>query len=151
LVAKAKGSASKRKPLTRKSAAKSRAKTRSRRTETTNVDPARVMGWVGTASTNGSGSRTQDSLNVTPWSAAASGSPTHLAHMLVETQMEMAALVGRRSRAYLDFPEHLVKCRTPQQILEHQARFIQDMVQDYNTTNDRIMRSWLQAPARDRS
>ena len=152
MVAKAKRSAPKKKqPPARKSVSKKRAKSRSHQSDMTEIDPARVMGWVGTGPPNGRGPHISDTMPIGAWNASAAGSPTHFAHVLVQTQMEMAALVGRRSRACLDYPEHMAKCLTPQQVLEHQARFIHEMVQDYNATNDRIMRTWLEGPTYSRS
>lgn len=99
-----------------------------------------VLGWSTTAPVE-----QFEKLMQQFWSFGSDGEANRYARALAQTNVEMIGLVGRRSRAYLDLPSHLAECRTPQQVLEKQARFFQEMLNDYQTTNERVMNCWMEA------
>ena len=99
--------------------------------------PTQVMGWSRTAS-----DQRGEPLNSV--FAVTDGASTHLTQAMVQANIEVAALVSRRSRACLDFPAHLSKCQTPQQVLAQQSQFIREMLQDYHAAHDRIMKAWFE-------
>ena len=103
------------------------------------VFPTQVMGWSTTAN---------DQL-AAPMSGLwrevmGNGAPTQFAQAVVECNAEVAALVGRRSRACLDYPAHLANCVTPQQMLAQHSQFIREMLLDCQSTNDRILKAWFE-------
>ena len=99
-----------------------------------------VLGWSATAP-----AEQLEKMMQQFWSFGSNGEANRYARALAQTNVEMIGLVGRRSRAYLDLPNHIAECRTPQQILEQQARFFQEMLNDYQTTNERVMNCWMEA------
>ena len=102
----------------------------------THVFPTQVMGWSRTAA--------QTEMPMVAMLTGADGASTHVAQAMVQSNVEVAALVGRRSRACLDFPAHLSKCQTPQQVLEQQSQFFREMLMDYHAANDRIIKAWFE-------
>lgn len=76
--------------------------------------------------------------------AATDDASTHLTQAMVQANVEVAALVSRRSRACIDFPAHLSKCQTPQQFVAQQSQFIREMLHDYQAAHDRIMKAWFE-------
>lgn len=81
------------------------------------------------------------------WNLGTDSEPSRYVRAMTQANVEMVGLMGRRSRAYLDFPAHLARCRTPQQVLDEQAKFVQEMLHDYQATNDRVMNAWMEAAA----
>jgi hypothetical protein len=105
-----------------------------------------VMGWTG------SGPAQQfENMMSQFWNMAGDGGATRYMRALAQANVEMVGLLGRRSRAYLDLPTHLARCRSPQQIVEEQAKFFQDMLHDYQVTNDRMVNCWMEAAAQPAS
>ena len=100
------------------------------------VFPTQVMGWSRTAA--------ETEMPMVAMLTGADGASTHVAQAMVQSNAEVVALVGRRSRACLDFPAHLSKCQTPQQVLEQQSQFFRDMLMDYHAANDRIIKAWFE-------
>ena len=109
----------------------------------------RVMGWSAVASDpkitrrQEKTMRQQDMMSGL-WNVAGNGGASQIANVVAQTNMEVAALMGRRSRAYLDYPAHISKCQTPQQLFDENARFFQEMMHDYQATNDRLLKAWFQ-------
>ncbi|MCL4767773.1 MAG: hypothetical protein KJZ80_16215 [Hyphomicrobiaceae bacterium] len=101
-----------------------------------------VLGWAATAP-----AKQLESMVAQIWGAAGNGGSSRYMHALAQANVEMVGLLGRRSRAYLDLPAHLAKCRTPQQMWDEQAKFFQEMMHDYQVTNDRMMNTWMEAAA----
>ncbi len=124
-----------------KSSARTKRVQRARTAEETEAKgdsfPTQVMGWSSTASD-------QLGAPLNSMLAATDGASTHLTQAMVQANVEVAALVSRRSRACLDFPAHLSKCQTPQQVLAQQSQFIREMLQDYHAAHDRIMKAWFE-------
>ena len=109
----------------------------------------RVMGWSAVASDPKIARRKekvmrQQDMMSGLWNVAGNGAPSQIANVVAQTNMEVAALMGRRSRACLDYPAHISKCQTPQQLLDENARFFQEMMHDYQATNDRLLKAWFQ-------
>lgn len=102
--------------------------------------PPQVMGWTGTEA----GQQLENMLSQF-WNVGGNGGASRYMRALAQTNVEMVGLMGRRSRAYLDFPSNLAKCRSPQQFVEQQARFFQDMLHDYQAANDRMVNCWIEA------
>ena len=102
-----------------------------------------VLGWATTGP-----AEQFDAMLRQLWSG--NGEPSRYARALAQANVEMIGLIGRRSRAYLDLPAHLARCRTPQQLMDEQAKFFQDMLHDYQVTNDRMMNYWMEAAAPSR-
>ncbi len=99
-----------------------------------------VLGWSGA----GPAEQFEDMVRQF-WTAGGSNGPTRYMEAIARANVEMAGLLGRRSRAYLELPKQLSRCRTPQQMLEEQAKFFQDMLHDYQVTNDRVVNCWIEA------
>lgn len=98
-----------------------------------------VLGWSATAP-----AEQLESMMRQLWGLGANGDANRYARALAQTNVEMVGLIGRRSRAYMDLPANLARCRTPQQVLDEQARFFQEMLHDYQVTNDRVMNCWAE-------
>lgn len=101
-----------------------------------------VLGWAATGP-----AEQLETMMRQFWNLGANGEPSRYMRALAQANVEMVGLMGRRSRAYLDLPTHLARCRTPQQILDEQAKFVQEMLHDYQVTNDRVMNVWMEAAA----
>jgi hypothetical protein len=54
-------------------------------------------------------------------------------------QQELLALMNRRAQAYANWPSEISKCRSPQDVLEHQAKFAQDLLADWQTSTARVL------------
>jgi Phasin protein len=54
-------------------------------------------------------------------------------------QQELLALMNRRAQAYANWPSEISKCRSPQDVLEHQAKFVQDLFADWHTSAARVL------------
>jgi hypothetical protein len=54
-------------------------------------------------------------------------------------QQELLALMNRRAQAYANWPSEISKCRSPQDVLEHQAKFVQDLFADWHTSAARVV------------
>lgn len=52
--------------------------------------------------------------------------------------LEVLGLITRRTRAWLDLPTRVSKCRTPQDFLQEQARFWQTAAADYGESAKRL-------------
>ena len=101
-----------------------------------------VLGWSGT----GPAEQLEDLVRQF-WTAGGSDGPNRYVEAMAKANVEMAGLLGRRSRAYFNLPTQLSRCRTPEQMLEEQAKFFQDMLHDYQVTNDRVVNCWIEATA----
>lgn len=55
---------------------------------------------------------------------------------------ECARLSSRRARAYLELPEQLGRCRTPQDCAHETTEFWQAMFRDYAESSQRIASGW---------
>jgi len=105
-----------------------------------------VMGWAAEGP-----AQQIESMMRQFWNFSDDGASGRYARALAQANVELVGLLGRRSRAYLDWPAHLARCRSPQQFWDEQAKFLQDMLQDYQVTNDRVMNCWLEANAPPRT
>lgn len=101
-----------------------------------------VLGWSGTGP-----AQQVENMVKQFWNLGGTDGSNPYMRALAQANVEMVGLIGRRSRAYLDLPTHLAQCRTPQQILEEQAKFFQEMLHDYQVTNDRMVNCWIEATA----
>lgn len=106
-------------------------------------DPAtQVMGWTASEP-----AQQLENMVSQFWNMAGDGGPSRYMRAFAQANVEMVGLLGRRSRAYLDLPMHLARCRSPQQVVEEQAKFFQDMLHDYQVANDRMINTWMEAAA----
>ena len=55
---------------------------------------------------------------------------------------EVASLMSKRARAYLDLPATIAACRTPQDLLEKQQLFWQQCARDYNQAASTLGSIW---------
>ena len=60
-------------------------------------------------------------------------------------QLEVAGLMSRRTQAYMEIPSRLSRCRTPQDLMNEQTRFMQNAFQQYSESSRRISDAWMQA------
>jgi len=56
--------------------------------------------------------------------------------------LELMSLAGRRTRAYLEWPATLTRCRSPQDLAGEQMRFWQMAAQDYADSGRSLMQAW---------
>lgn len=61
------------------------------------------------------------------------------------SQLEIMGFVSRRTQAYLEIPTRLQQCRTPQDLLNEQARFWQTAFEQYAEASRKILEAWAQA------
>jgi hypothetical protein len=54
-------------------------------------------------------------------------------------QQELRALMNRRAQAYANWPSEISKCRSPQDVFEHQTKFVQDLLADWQTSTTRVL------------
>jgi len=66
-------------------------------------------------------------------------------------QQELLALMNRRAQAYANWPSDISKCRSPQDVLEHQAKFVQDLVADWQTSTTRVLAVFSPAQSESRA
>lgn len=59
-------------------------------------------------------------------------------------QLEVMGFMSRRAQAYMEMPTRLSRCRTPQDLMSEQARFMQIAFQQYAESNKRLMEAWTQ-------
>lgn len=64
---------------------------------------------------------------------------------LARWQLEVMGLMSRRAQAYMEFPSRLQQCRTPQDLVNEQARFLRTSFEQYIETTQRIAEAWAQA------
>lgn len=64
---------------------------------------------------------------------------------MARAQLEMMGFVSRRTQAYLEFPSRMQQCRTPQDLLNEQARFWQTAFEQYAEAGRRMTEAWAQA------
>lgn len=63
-------------------------------------------------------------------------------------QLEAMGLMSRRAQAYMEFPSRLSRCRTPQDLMSEQARFLQTAFHQYQESSQRMLEAWsLMMPA----
>ena len=53
--------------------------------------------------------------------------------------------MNRRAQAYIEIPSRLSRCRSPQDLMAEQTRFMQTAFQQYQESSKRIMEAWAQA------
>lgn len=56
--------------------------------------------------------------------------------------LELMSLAGRRTRAYLELPRTLARCRSPQDLAGEQMRFWQSAAQDYADSSRAFVQVW---------
>jgi hypothetical protein len=54
-------------------------------------------------------------------------------------QQEFLGFMTRRAQACANWPSEISKCRSPQDLIEHQAKFLQDLLADWQTSGERLM------------
>lgn len=59
-------------------------------------------------------------------------------------QLETMGLMSRRAQAYMEIPSRLSRCRSPQDLMSEQTRFMQTAFQQYQESSKRIMEAWAQ-------
>jgi Phasin protein. len=63
---------------------------------------------------------------------------------LARWQLEAMGLLSRRAQAYIEIPARLSRCRSPQDLLSEQARFMQTAFQQYQESSKRMIDAWVQ-------
>jgi hypothetical protein len=64
---------------------------------------------------------------------------------IARSQLELMGFFSRRTQAYMEIPSRMQQCRTPQDLLNEQARFWQTAFEQYAETSRRMMEAWSQA------
>lgn len=64
---------------------------------------------------------------------------------MARSQLELMGFISRRTQAYLEIPSRLQQCRTPQDLLNEQARFWQTAFEQYADASRRMTEAWTQA------
>ncbi|MDO9382532.1 MAG: hypothetical protein Q7T86_06670 [Hyphomicrobiaceae bacterium] len=64
---------------------------------------------------------------------------------IARSQLELMGFFSRRTQAYMEIPSRMQQCRTPQDLLNEQARFWQTAFEQYAETSRRMMEAWSHA------
>lgn len=59
-------------------------------------------------------------------------------------QLEVFGLMSRRAQAYLELPSRLQQCRTPQDLVNEQARFLRTSFEQYTQSTQQLAEAWTQ-------
>jgi hypothetical protein len=59
-------------------------------------------------------------------------------------QLEALGFMSRRAQAYMEIPSRLQQCRTPQDLVNEQARFWQTSMEQYAEAARRMTEAWTQ-------
>lgn len=59
-------------------------------------------------------------------------------------QLEILGFMSRRTQAYMEIPSRLQQCRTPQDLVNEQARFWQTSMEQYTDAARRLTEAWSQ-------
>ena len=59
-------------------------------------------------------------------------------------QLEAMGLMSRRAQAFMEIPSRLSRCRSPQDLMSEQTRFMQTAFQQYQESSKRMMEAWAQ-------
>jgi len=78
-------------------------------------------------------------------SEAVSAQWTAPAKAAARCQLETLGLVSRRAQAYLQVPQRLAQCRTPQDVVNEQIAFWNTAQQQYRDSSRKIGEAWLHA------
>jgi hypothetical protein len=70
--------------------------------------------------------------------------PDQMLRGFTRWQLEMQGLMVRRAQAYLELPARLSQCRTPQDLMGEQQRFMQTCFAHYNECTQHVMGAWSQ-------
>ena len=82
--------------------------------------------------------------NFTNFSANLQHGPEQMMRGLARWQIEVQGLAVRRAQAYLELPGRMSQCRTPQDLMAEQQRFLQTCVEQYSNSTRAIMGAWAQ-------
>lgn len=80
----------------------------------------------------------------TSFAANAQQAPDQMMRGLARWQLEVQNLAVRRAQAYLELPSRLSQCRTPQDMMAEQQRFMQTCVSQWSESSRAIMGAWMQ-------
>lgn len=64
--------------------------------------------------------------------------------VMARWQLEATGLMSRRAQAYMELPSRMSRCRSPQDVMSEQARFIQTAFQQYQQSSQRMLEAWTQ-------
>lgn len=70
--------------------------------------------------------------------------PDNLMRGFTRWQLELQGLMVRRAQAYLELPARLTQCRTPQDLMGEQQRFMQTCFAHYSESTQHVMNAWSQ-------
>lgn len=70
--------------------------------------------------------------------------PDQMLRNFARWQLEVQGLMVRRAQAYLELPARLSQCRTPQDVLAEQQRFVQTCLAHYSEGAQHAMSAWVQ-------
>jgi hypothetical protein len=62
---------------------------------------------------------------------------------IAHTNLELVRLMRRRAKAYSELPAHLAHCRAPEDLAKEQARFVAEMMSDYQSSTQRLIETWM--------
>lgn len=60
---------------------------------------------------------------------------------MARANIELMGFLGRRTRAYMELPAHLVRCDSPEGVLEEHARFVKEAMEDYESASGRVVQA----------
>lgn len=78
------------------------------------------------------------------FAGAAQQAPDQMMRGIARWQLEMQSLMVRRAQAYLELPTRISQCRSPQDLMEEQRRFMQTCYNHYSESTQHAMRAWMQ-------
>jgi hypothetical protein len=61
---------------------------------------------------------------------------------MASSGLEVLSLMSRRAQAYFDLPKSVGNCRTPQDLVDEQVRFLQTALRQYGETSQRALDAW---------
>ena len=80
----------------------------------------------------------------TSFAANAQQAPDQMMRGFARWQVEVQNLAVRRAQAYLELPSRLSQCRTPQDLMAEQQRFMQTCMGQWTESTRAIMGAWMQ-------
>ena len=67
-----------------------------------------------------------------------------ITHSMMRGNLEIMGLVGRRARAQLDLPKHMLELHSPAEAGQLGAQFWRDAAQDYMHLSQRLLGLWVE-------
>lgn len=80
----------------------------------------------------------------TDLASTAQQAPDQMMRGFTRWQLELQGLMVRRAQAYLELPTRMSQCRTPQDLMAEQQRFMQTCFAHYSESTQSVMNAWAQ-------